>query len=116
MPHANLQAAVRFSTTELENPCDFLGPPILPHQSGSNYFLVAPSAASTSAADRPIENTDLVFWYTMGHTHVPRPEDYPVMPAAYIGFLLKPSGFFHENPANDLPPSPKKQGESSCCH
>lgn len=69
-----------------------------------------------TAADRPIENTDLVFWYTMGHTHIPRPEDYPVMPAAYIGFLLKPSGFFHENPANDLPPSPKKQGESSCCH
>ncbi|HUG70594.1 MAG TPA: primary-amine oxidase [Pirellulaceae bacterium] len=69
-----------------------------------------------TAADRPIENTDLVFWYTMGHTHIPRPEDYPVMPAAYIGFLLKPSGFFHENPANDLPPSPKKQGKSSCCH
>jgi primary-amine oxidase len=50
----------------------------------------------------------------MGHTHIPRPEDYPVMPAAYIGFLLKPSGFFKENPANDLPPSPKKTG--ACCH
>lgn len=68
--------------------------------------------------DRSIENTDVVFWYTMGHTHIPRPEDYPVMPAAYIGFLLKPSGFFQKNPANDLPPSPKKKGEStgSCCH
>ena len=68
-------------------------------------------------ADRPIENTDVVLWYTMGHTHLPRPEDYPVMPTAYVGFLLKPSGFFNLNPANDIPPSThkKKVGES-CCH
>jgi primary-amine oxidase len=65
--------------------------------------------------DRPIENTDVVFWYTMGHTHIPRPEDYPVMPTAYIGFLLKPSGFFTQNPANDVPPSPKKTAGKSCC-
>jgi primary-amine oxidase len=65
--------------------------------------------------DRPISDTDVVFWYTFGHTHVPRPEDYPVMPTAYIGFLLKPSGFFDQNPANDVPPS-KAAGEKSCCH
>jgi primary-amine oxidase len=58
-----------------------------------------------TVADRPIANTDVVFWYTFGHTHIPRPEDYPVMPTAYIGFLLKPNGFFDENPANDVPPS-----------
>jgi primary-amine oxidase len=67
--------------------------------------------------DRPIANTDVVLWYTFGHTHLPRPEDYPVMPAAYIGFVLKPSGFFDENPANDLAPSPKKKVEAGgCCH
>jgi primary-amine oxidase len=66
--------------------------------------------------DRPIENTDVVLWYTMGHTHLPRPEDYPVMPVAYIGFLLKPAGFFDLNPANDLPPSAKKEGKGGCCH
>jgi primary-amine oxidase len=64
-------------------------------------------------ADRPIQSTDVVLWYTMGHTHIPRPEDYPVMPTAYIGFLLKPFGFFAKNPSNDVPPSSKK---SSCCH
>ncbi|WP_390567029.1 primary-amine oxidase [Zavarzinella formosa] len=63
--------------------------------------------------DRPIENTDVVFWYTFGHTHIPRPEDYPVMPTAYIGFLLKPNGFFEMNPANDVPPSEKKA--KTCC-
>jgi primary-amine oxidase len=64
--------------------------------------------------DRPIADTDVVLWYTMGHLHLPRPEDYPVMPTAYIGFTLKPNGFFALNPANDVPPSPKKQG--GCCH
>jgi primary-amine oxidase len=65
--------------------------------------------------DRPVENTDVVFWYTFGHTHIPRPEDYPVMPSAYIGFTIKPSGFFARNPGHDVPPSAKKGG-SSCCH
>jgi primary-amine oxidase len=68
--------------------------------------------------DRPIDNTEVVFWYTLGHTNVPRPEDYPVMPVAYTGFLLKPNGFFAMNPANDLPPSRKvaSEGKGSCCH
>lgn len=67
-------------------------------------------------ADRSVDNTDIVVWYTMGHTHIPRMEDYPVMPTAYIGFLLKPNGFFSQNPANDVPPSPKKdENAKSCC-
>jgi primary-amine oxidase len=81
-----------------------------PNQSSGGDGLI-----KWTAADRKIDDTDLVLWYTMGHTHIPRPEDYPVMPTAYIGFLLKPSGFFTENPANDVPPSPKKSG-SLCCH
>jgi primary-amine oxidase len=67
--------------------------------------------------DRPISNTDVVLWYTCGHMHLPRPEDYPVMPTAYIGFMLKPNGFFTANPANDVPPSAKKaEGKVGCCH
>ncbi len=69
-----------------------------------------------TAANRPIENTDVVFWYTFGHTHIPRPEDCPVMPTAYIGFLLKPNGFFDQNPANDLPPSSPSQAKRTCNH
>ena len=65
--------------------------------------------------DRSIADSDVVFWYTFGHTHIPRPEDFPVMPAAYIGFLLKPNGFFDANPASDLPPSPKAASNHSCC-
>ncbi|MBI1832601.1 MAG: tyramine oxidase, partial [Planctomycetes bacterium] len=67
-------------------------------------------------ADRSIANTDIVLWYTFGHTPLPRPEDYPAMPTAYIGFMLKPNGFFAENPANDVPPSAKKAAApGSCC-
>lgn len=68
-------------------------------------------------ANRNVVDTDIVVWYTMGHTHIPRTEDYPVMPAAYIGFLLKPNGFFDQNPANDIPPSKKVvvAEKTSCC-
>jgi primary-amine oxidase len=54
-------------------------------------------------SNRPIENTDLVVWYTMNAHHVPRVEDWPVMPVTRIGFALKPSGFFDRNPALDVP-------------
>jgi primary-amine oxidase len=55
--------------------------------------------------DRSIQDTDLVLWYVFSHMHVPRPEDWPVMPVSSIGFHLKPDGFFAQNPALDLPPS-----------
>ena len=45
------------------------------------------------------------------HHHIPRPEDWPVMPVAYIGFTLKPVGFFDRNPALDVPPPATRRGE-----
>ena len=68
------------------------------------------SAADTglpvwTQADRPIENTDVVLWYVFGINHVTRPEEWPVMPVDTVSFWLKPSGFFHRNPALDVPPS-----------
>jgi primary-amine oxidase len=64
-----------------------------------------------TARDREIDDRDLVVWYTFGHHHVPRPEDWPVMPVATIGFTLKPVGFFALNPALDVPRS-----EPRDCH
>ncbi|MDR3617908.1 MAG: primary-amine oxidase [Paludisphaera borealis] len=55
-------------------------------------------------ANRDIADRDLVLWYTFGQTHVPRLEDWPVMPVASVGFMLRPDGFFEGNPALDLPP------------
>lgn len=56
-----------------------------------------------TAANRPIENTDLVAWVTLGFHHVPRVEDWPVMPTAWHGFAIRANGFFARNPAIDLP-------------
>lgn len=58
--------------------------------------------------------TDLVVWHTIGLTHVPRPEDYPVMPTETIGFKLAPHGFFDRNPALDAQelPSPRRRNRA----
>jgi primary-amine oxidase len=55
------------------------------------------------AQNRLIEDADIVLWHTFGHTHVCKPEDFPVMPVEYSGFVLKPNGFFAANAANDVP-------------
>jgi primary-amine oxidase len=52
-----------------------------------------------TSANRPIEDEDIVVWYTLGVTHVPRPEEWPLMPAHRAGFKLVPAGFFARNPA-----------------
>jgi primary-amine oxidase len=57
--------------------------------------------ASFVAPAEPLEGADVVVWHTIGMTHVPRPEDYPVMPTETIGFKLVPHGFFGRNPALD---------------
>ena len=66
-----------------------------------------------TAPNRPIVDTDVVVWYTFGHTHIPRTEDWPVMPVHKIGFMLKPDGFFDSNPAMDVALSPSNE---SCSH
>ena len=56
--------------------------------------------AKWTKADRNIAETDLVLWYTFGLTHIPRVEDWPVMPVSSISFSLRPDGFFNSNPAS----------------
>jgi primary-amine oxidase len=59
--------------------------------------------AAWAAQDRSLKAADLVWWYTLGVNHVPRPEEWPVMTTQVAGFQLKPWGFFDRNPALDAP-------------
>ena len=54
-------------------------------------------------ANRPIVNTDLVGWYTLGFHHITRAEDWPVMPVMWHHFHIRPFHFFPANPVLDLP-------------
>jgi primary-amine oxidase len=63
--------------------------------------------------NRSIENEDIVVWHSFGHSHVCKPEDFPIMPVEYAGFVLKPNNFFDSNPAMDLP---AETGGSSVQH
>ncbi len=67
-------------------------------------------------ANREIENADVVVWHNFGHTHVCKPEDMPIMPVEYAGFMLKPNGFLAANPAMDLPRDTQGAAGASCCH
>jgi primary-amine oxidase len=71
---------------------------VYPNQSRGGDGL--PQFAANSEA---IENTDVVVWYTLGVTHVPRPEEWAVMPVTHVGFKIIPGGFFSRNPALDVP-------------
>lgn len=55
------------------------------------------------ANNEPLANQDVVVWYTMGVTHIPRPEEWPIMSVTHVGFKLIPGGFFSRNPSLDVP-------------
>jgi primary-amine oxidase len=59
----------------------------------------------------PIENTDLVLWYTIGFNHAPVTEDWPILPTMWHEFALRPRGFFAHSPVIDLP-APSTQSAS----
>jgi len=66
-----------------------------------------------TAANRSIDDTDVVLWYTFGIHHVPRIEDWPIMPVDTVSFWLKPVGFFDHNPALDVAPT-RAPGRTTC--
>ena len=82
-------------------PCELHAAGDYPNQSTGNDGL-----PTWIERDRGLEDADVVLWHTLGTSHLPRPEEWPVMPVERLGFALKPAGFFDRNPALDVPPQP----------
>jgi len=60
-----------------------------------------------SFADRKdnVLDHDVVVWVQFGINHIPRIEDFPVMPCEILKVAFKPVNFFEKNPALDVPQS-----------
>ncbi len=77
-----------------------------------NHSAPGQGLPAWTAANRSVDNADVVLWHVFGLHHPVRPEDYPVQPCVTCGFKLMPSGFFDRNPAIDLPAG---KNAASCC-
>ena len=75
----------------------FAGGPY-PNQAPADYADTLPR----HAGEDPIYDRDIVLWYSLGMTHFPRVEDYPVMSSARMSVTFQPDGFFARNPALGL--------------
>ncbi|KAJ6497511.1 copper amine oxidase [Mycena sanguinolenta] len=53
--------------------------------------------------EKNVEQEDLLVYLTVGVTHIPRPEDWPVMPVEHLNITFKPVSFFAVNPSMDVP-------------
>ena len=65
------------------------------------------------ADDESLDGKDLVVWYTMGITHIPRPEEWPIMTVHRASFKIMSRGFFDQNPVlnvsdSEVPTKKKK--------
>ncbi|KAI6796595.1 putative copper amine oxidase [Hortaea werneckii] len=60
-----------------------------------------------------IVDDDLVVFVQFGINHIPRIEDFPVMPCEIIKVSMKPVNFFDKNPALDVPPSTQDFNKST---
>jgi primary-amine oxidase len=69
-----------------------------PNQPGKSY---ADTLYHYAGSD-PIFDQDVVVWYSMGGTHIPRPEDYPLMTNMRMSVSFRPDGFFERNPVLGL--------------
>jgi primary-amine oxidase len=68
--------------------------------------------AKWAARKDDIVDEDIVLFIQFGINHIPRVEDFPVMPCEVIKVGFKPVNFFDRNPAIDVPPSTQAANKS----
>jgi primary-amine oxidase len=87
------------------DPSELYAAGLFPNQNAGGDGLPA-----YAAQQRPIVNADIVLWYTMGFHHLPRPEDWPMLPTMWHSVSLVPYGFFDHNPALETKPETAPSG------
>lgn len=66
------------------------------------YPTTAPAGAGLPkyiSNNESLNGADVVMWYTFGVTHIPHPEEWPIMNTHRTGFTIQPMNFFSQNPA-----------------
>ncbi|KDQ19347.1 hypothetical protein BOTBODRAFT_27929 [Botryobasidium botryosum FD-172 SS1] len=58
---------------------------------------------------KSLDNEDIILFATIGVAHIPRPEDWPIMPSEHVRISFKPVGFFSRNPTLDVPGAADKE-------
>lgn len=76
---------------------------------------VHPLDQLTGEEDRSLDGEDIMLWRSFGPTHIPRTEDWPVMPVDYSGAWVKPHGFLDQSPAMDLPADARSPCGAKLC-
>jgi primary-amine oxidase len=69
--------------------------------------------ASWASRSDDILDKDLVLFVQFGINHIPRIEDFPVMPCEILRVSFKPVNFFGRNPSIDVPPSEQRVNQST---
>eukprot|EP01114_Cavostelium_apophysatum_P020418 TRINITY_DN6835_c0_g1_i1.p1 TRINITY_DN6835_c0_g1~~TRINITY_DN6835_c0_g1_i1.p1 ORF type:complete len:710 (+),score=164.64 TRINITY_DN6835_c0_g1_i1:213-2342(+) len=114
-PFASSDSAIMFKASHLRNSLWVTPFDAKERYPAGNYTIqkaIDDGLTKWTLANRNIYNTDVVLWHNFGLTHVARSEDWPVMPAEYCGFILKPDNFFDWNPSINIPPT---RYADSCC-
>ncbi|KAL0951982.1 hypothetical protein HGRIS_008635 [Hohenbuehelia grisea] len=84
----------------------------------------ADSVGQWAKGEGKVDDEDILVYLTVGTTHIPRPEDWPVMPVEHLSVTFKPNSFFKANPSMDVPALKDTQskyafvngnGASDCC-
>ena len=65
-----------------------------------------------AAREDGLDEGDAVVWVNFGINHIPRVEEFPVMPAETVRVGLRPFNFFGRNPAIDVPQSRQEVNKS----
>lgn len=105
-PYLNSASPIRKRGTFVDHPVWFTRYHAEEQGAGGEYPNQHPGGDGVkkfASNQESLEGQDVVMWYVVGVTHLPRPEDWPVMPVHRAGFKLVPVNFFAHNPTVMVP-------------